>query len=258
MEAFANQADMDVIVSRYTLPRTGPLGTLAARVGDMEAARTAHPDRLFVVLSRTSDQYSQDWEWTVREKRIPFVQGYGRGLRALGRLRAYSLAIHGPRPEPPTTNPDPEAQAPATRVLGDQEARELLAGLGLPIAGAGAQPGIEIRLGMGRDHQFGPFVTFGLGGLLADVSDDVATRLAPVTPEQAAAMLDEIHGHRALDAGRGRPAVDRAAIWDALGRLSELALNRPDVASVAVEAVAGEHGLTVTDARVQMAAPAST
>jgi acyl-CoA synthetase (NDP forming) len=253
MEAFANQADLDIIVSRYTLPRTGPLHALANRVAELEAARAAHPDRLFVVLSRTSDQYSPEWERIVREKRIPFVQGYGRGLRALGRLGIYSLAVHGPRTE--SDGWEPATDSPGSRRMGDAEAQELLANLGIPLradGGARPEPGIEIRLGMARDHQFGPYVSFGLGGLLADVSDDRSTRLAPVTPVQAAAMLDEIQGRRVLDAGRGRPAADRAAIRNALCRLSALALSRREVAAVAIEAVVSESGLVATEARVEL------
>lgn len=95
LSAFASEPDVDVVVSRFTIPRTGELGTLRDRIAELEAARAAHPDRLFAVLSRTSDQYCQEWETVVRERGITFLQGYGRGLRALGRLAQYSRVVHG-------------------------------------------------------------------------------------------------------------------------------------------------------------------
>jgi hypothetical protein len=84
-------------VSRYTSPREGELGRLRDRVEDMKAARAAHPDRLFAVLGRTSDKWSPEWEELVWKDRIPFLQGYGRGPRALGRLAEYSRFAHGAR-----------------------------------------------------------------------------------------------------------------------------------------------------------------
>jgi acyl-CoA synthetase (NDP forming) len=249
MEAFANQPDFDVIVSRYTIPRMGSLGVLKNRIAEMEAARAAHPDRLFVVLSRTSDQYSPEWEQVVREKRIPFLQGYGRGLRALGRLAEYSLAVHRPRSDaaPP---PNAAEDVPAARPLPDADAKQILAAAGLTVAAANPGLGLEVRLGAHRDLQFGPVVTFGLGGLLAEVSDDVAVRVAPVSADDAAAMLDEIRGHRVLEAGPGRPATDRIAIRDALCRLSGLMQQRPDIASIEVAAFAQEKGLVATQASI--------
>jgi acyl-CoA synthetase (NDP forming) len=95
LEIFASEPEIDVIVSRYTIPRVGELGRLRNRIEELQAAREAHPDRLFVVLSRTSDQWSPDWEEAVRANRIPFLQGYGRGPRALGRLAEYSQFVHG-------------------------------------------------------------------------------------------------------------------------------------------------------------------
>ena len=45
-----------------------------------------------------------------------------------------------------------------------------------------ADPGVELIVGLRRDPSFGPAVMVGLGGVLAEVLDDVAIRLAPVTP----------------------------------------------------------------------------
>ena len=68
-----------------------------------------------------------------------------------------------------------------------------------------AAPGVELILGLQRDPLFGSAVLVGLGGVLAEVLDDVAIRLAPVTPRAAMSMLDDLRGRALLDGVRGRP-----------------------------------------------------
>jgi acyl-CoA synthetase (NDP forming) len=95
LEIFASEPTIDIVVSRYTIPRAGELGRLGKRIEEMQSARAVYPDRLFVVVSRTADQWSPEWETTVWANHIPFLQGYGRGPRALGRLAEYSRFVHG-------------------------------------------------------------------------------------------------------------------------------------------------------------------
>ena len=117
-----------------------------------------------------------------------------------------------------------------------------------------AAPGLEVVLGAHRDAQFGPVILFGLGGVFVEVLHDVAMRVAPLTADDAEAMLDEISGRKLLDGLRGHRPVDRAAIKDALLRLSELMLERPDVASIDVNpAFAYAQGLLAVDARIEVA-----
>jgi acyl-CoA synthetase (NDP forming) len=114
-----------------------------------------------------------------------------------------------------------------------------------------ASPGTEIVLGAHRDPQFGPVIMFGLGGVFVEVLHDVSLRVAPLSIEDVPAMLDEIRGHALLDGARGQPAVDRAAICDALCKLSMLMLSRPDIVSIDVNpAFAYPNGLLAVDARV--------
>ena len=47
-----------------------------------------------------------------------------------------------------------------------------------------AEPGIELIVGLRRDPPFGPAVLVGLGGILAEVLDDVAIRLGPCRPRR--------------------------------------------------------------------------
>lgn len=90
----------------------------------------------------------------------------------------------------------------------------------------------EFLAGMSRDAQFGPVVTFGLGGIFAEALADVALRLCPLAHDDALAMLDDIRARALLGPYRGLPAVDRDALARTLVGLSRLALERPDIDAV--------------------------
>jgi acyl-CoA synthetase (NDP forming) len=83
-----------------------------------------------------------------------------------------------------------------------------------------ARPGVEMMLGVVRDPVFGPIVAVGLGGIFVEVLKDIAYRVAPVTPTQANEMLDELRGVKLLAGVRGTSERDRAAVVDAIVRLS--------------------------------------
>ena len=85
-----------------------------------------------------------------------------------------------------------------------------------------ARPGVEVMVGGRMDPQFGPLVLVGLGGILVELMRDTATALAPVTPEEAQAMLRRLKGFRALQGFRGAPAADLDRLADIVCRLSEL------------------------------------
>jgi acyl-CoA synthetase (NDP forming) len=113
---------------------------------------------------------------------------------------------------------------------------ETLAATGVSVRGLivepMASPGLELIVGLNRDPDFGPLVVVGLGGVLAEVLDDVVIRLAPVTSDEATAMLDDLRGARLLDGVRGRPAADRAAIAAIIVAVAQLGVDRPDIAAI--------------------------
>jgi acetyltransferase len=93
-----------------------------------------------------------------------------------------------------------------------------------------ARPGgLELLVGAQRDPQFGPLVTFGLGGIYVEALQDVAFRIAPVSRAEAEAMLGEIRAHALLEGIRGQPPVDKAAIIDTLLRVSQLVQHYPEI-----------------------------
>ena len=114
-----------------------------------------------------------------------------------------------------------------------------------------AEAGVELIVGARRDASFGPLVMVGLGGVLAEVLDDVAIRLAPVTREIALDMLDELRGARILDGARGAAGVDREAIADLIVGVAAFAAARPDVLEIDLNPViATGDGAVAVDALV--------
>jgi acetyltransferase len=88
---------------------------------------------------------------------------------------------------------------------------------------------LEVLVGMNRDPQFGPLVTFGLGGIYVETLKDVTFRIAPFTKLDAENMLNEIQASALLDGVRGKPQVDKEAIVDTLLRIGQLVQDFPEI-----------------------------
>ena len=115
--------------------------------------------------------------------------------------------------------------------------------------------GVELILGGRRDPSFGPLVLVGLGGVLAEVLDDVAIRLAPVRSGEAETMLDELRGGACLRGVRGRPGVDRASVVASIVALGRLLVDDPTIVEVdANPLISGPAGTAAVDALVVEAA----
>lgn len=89
--------------------------------------------------------------------------------------------------------------------------------------------GLEVLIGMNRDPQFGPLVTFGLGGIYVEILRDAAFRLAPFSRRQAAEMLSELRASALLDGVRGQPPVDKEALIEAILRIAQLVVDFPEI-----------------------------
>jgi acetyl-CoA synthetase (ADP-forming) len=81
----------------------------------------------------------------------------------------------------------------------------------------------ELIIGARRDPQFGPVVLVGFGGIMVEVLEDVQLALAPVSPQEAEAMLRRLRLWPILSGARGRPSLDVARVADAVVRVSWLA-----------------------------------
>jgi acyl-CoA synthetase (NDP forming) len=119
-----------------------------------------------------------------------------------------------------------------------------------------ADPGTEVIVGMTSDPQFGPVVMFGLGGIFVEVLKDVAFRLVPLEPRDAAQMLREIRGLPVLTGTRGQAGADLDALETLLLAVSAFVEAHPEVAELDLNPVfaypAGhpDGGALAVDARV--------
>jgi acyl-CoA synthetase (NDP forming) len=89
--------------------------------------------------------------------------------------------------------------------------------------------GIELIVGCRRDPRFGPILLVGLGGVFAEVLNDVAAALAPATPELVERLLLGLRGAPLLTGARGRPPLDVGGAAEACAALSQVAAEHPEL-----------------------------
>ncbi|MEM6682347.1 MAG: acetate--CoA ligase family protein [Pseudomonadota bacterium] len=87
--------------------------------------------------------------------------------------------------------------------------------------------GVEVIIGVRQDDYFGPLVVLGSGGVNCEIFNDVTYRKAPFGKTDAVAMVDALRTAPMLQGWRGAPAVNRAALEEALVALAERAASMP-------------------------------
>ncbi|MHB8138009.1 MAG: acetate--CoA ligase family protein [Smithellaceae bacterium] len=90
----------------------------------------------------------------------------------------------------------------------------------------------ELVMGLTRDPQFGPCVMFGLGGIFTEILRDISFRRAPLEVRDAHEMMQEIRGHKILDAVRGMEAADKKRLTDMLINIGRIGLEIPEVSEI--------------------------
>jgi acyl-CoA synthetase (NDP forming) len=73
-----------------------------------------------------------------------------------------------------------------------------------------------------------------VGGVLAEIYRDFAVRLAPVTEDEAARMIEQVKGLAVIRGYRGLPRGDTAALARAVAAFSQLAHVEPRVAEAEI------------------------
>jgi len=97
----------------------------------------------------------------------------------------------------------------------------------------------EVLVGYSYDPAVGPIVSVGLGGVLAELYQDVSIRPAPVSIDVARQMLSEVKAFAQLSGYRNLPLGDIDALAHAVARVSELArCTQPRVAEAEINPLA--------------------
>jgi acetyltransferase len=113
--------------------------------------------------------------------------------------------------------------------------------------------GIEAIVGVSNDPSFGHLIMFGLGGVNAELMNDVVFRLNPLTELDAQELISSIKMSKLFDGYRGTPASDKPALNDLLLRLSALVEDNPQITELdfnPVKVLAAGLGYWVVDARI--------
>ena len=119
-----------------------------------------------------------------------------------------------------------------------------------------APKGLEVIVGMRRDPTFGPLMMFGLGGIYVELFKDVGFGVAPLSPQRAKEMIEATKAGRLLGGFRGSPVYDLAGVVDAIGRVSQLAVDFPQISEVEINpllVLPKGQGAKVLDARLILA-----
>jgi acyl-CoA synthetase (NDP forming)/GNAT superfamily N-acetyltransferase len=116
--------------------------------------------------------------------------------------------------------------------------------------------GVATKITTAEDPSFGAIVSFGLADVAAELLDDRAYRLAPLTDVEAAEIVRAVRTAPLLLGHQGAEPVDTGALEDLVLRASRLADDLPEVARLDLEPVlAGPAGAVVRGARLRLAAP---
>lgn len=103
--------------------------------------------------------------------------------------------------------------------------------------------GREVIVGMVRDPQFGPVITFGLGGIFVEIMKDVTQRIAPLTKAQVMKMISSIKAFPILSGARGRKPADINSLKNVIYRVAQISLDFPEISELEINPViVGDEG----------------
>lgn len=97
-----------------------------------------------------------------------------------------------------------------------------------------AAKGQEVIVGMRRDATFGPMMMFGMGGTMVELLKDIAFKIAPLSREDILVMITETIAGRLLKGFRGSKPADLEAVVDVIARLSQLAIDNPEISEIEI------------------------
>ena len=112
----------------------------------------------------------------------------------------------------------------------------------------------EAIVGYRDDPVVGPLVLVGAGGTLAEIYQDVAVALAPLSEPEALAMIERVKGLAVVRGYRNLPRGDTAALARAVAAMSRLALipGRPVREAEANPVIVKREGVVAVDALVAL------
>ena len=97
--------------------------------------------------------------------------------------------------------------------------------------------GQEVILSMMRDPQFGPVVSFGLGGIYVEILREISQMHVPMSEQQLEEMITSTKAYKLLSGARGMPVADIDSIKDVIKRLVLIAQENPEITELEINPV---------------------
>lgn len=247
LEILCDDPDLDALLVIFIPPLATPTREVAQVMSDVLAGR---PNLQKTVAAVFFDPFSPSISVPVSEKKgrtnrcVPVYDFPESAVAALGAAARYGIWRAAPTGSLADIKVDRDAAQkiieadPKGGLLAREAAAALLATAGIEFdAGAEVAPdAVEVKAGITNDTVFGPLVTFGSGGALAELLDDVVFRVLPLTDRDAAEMVQSARIRRRLN------EAQLSAIETLLLRLGALAEAVPQIAEIDLNpvTVAGE------------------
>ncbi len=230
-DAVADAPDKPVMVSYLGRLPTPGFGLLAGTEGDL------HPTPLFPFPEqavRAFGRVAGYGEWRQSDEG-PAMRPDGIDIRAASDVAGEVLA-----------------DAPAGRTLDADEARRLLAAVGINVAdGPHGTDDRSVVIGVEDDRSFGPLLSFALGGRGAALLDDRSHRILPLSADDARDLVHSVRLAPLLFDPEVGPPIDEAALVELLARVSVLADELPTLGALRLDPVeVSAVGATVRGATV--------
>lgn len=142
-------------------------------------------------------------------------------------------------------------------VEGDLTIQELLR-QARPVVQKMVAPGVSLVVSSREDAAFGPILALGLEGIASELLGDTVYRVPPLMTSDASAMVRDLRAAETLFGRNGSARTDVGAVQTLLHRLSELADDLPQLASVHLSpCIASTRGVSVLGASIEVAPAAA-
>ena len=113
--------------------------------------------------------------------------------------------------------------------------------------------GTELFAGAKKEEKFGHMVLCGMGGIFIEVLKDVATRLSPLTLDDAKEMISSLRSQAILQGVRGQEGINIEQFAEVLVRLSALLEAAPEIFEMDLNPLLGNAKQVVAvDARINI------
>ena len=97
--------------------------------------------------------------------------------------------------------------------------------------------GQEVIVSMIRDDQFGPVLSFGLGGIYVEILKEISQTVLPVSKKEFERMITSTKAYRLLSGARGKPPADIDSLKDIILRLAKIAEENPEIYELEINPV---------------------